>query len=328
MTGHATTYLRWACSASRRCWSCSPATGILRGLQDTRTPLVVAVGGNVANVVLNVLLVYGLDLGHRRLRDRHRPRPARLRRGARGRRGPRRPPRRVRRCGPTCPGVRRAAHAGVALVVRTLTLRASPAGDDVRRRHARRDRHRRPAARHDAVDVPGLRPGRDRDRRPGDHRPLPRRRRPRGHPRGHRPDGPVGLAVRRRHRRAARAVRPAARAACSPTTRPCTRPCGRCCWSRRSSSRVAGRGLRPRRGPHRRRGRPLPRLGRARSCSRCSRPWPGWRSRRVARPRARGALGGVRRRVHGQPGASSCTGAPAAAPGWSPAYRHGRRLPP
>lgn len=39
------------------------ATGILRGLQDTRTPLAVAVGGNVANVLLNLWLVYGLDLG-------------------------------------------------------------------------------------------------------------------------------------------------------------------------------------------------------------------------------------------------------------------------
>ncbi|HXH81049.1 MATE family efflux transporter [Nocardioides sp.] len=39
------------------------ATGVLRGLQDTRTPLWVAVGGNVANIVLNVVFVYGLDLG-------------------------------------------------------------------------------------------------------------------------------------------------------------------------------------------------------------------------------------------------------------------------
>lgn len=38
-------------------------TGILRGLQDTRTPLVIAVLGNLANVGLNVWLVYGLDLG-------------------------------------------------------------------------------------------------------------------------------------------------------------------------------------------------------------------------------------------------------------------------
>jgi putative MATE family efflux protein len=39
------------------------ATGVLRGLQDTKTPLYVAVAGNVLNVVLNVVLVYGLGLG-------------------------------------------------------------------------------------------------------------------------------------------------------------------------------------------------------------------------------------------------------------------------
>ncbi|WP_282791244.1 MATE family efflux transporter [Streptomyces sp. CC224B] len=39
------------------------ATGVLRGLQDTKTPLYVAVGGFIANGLLNVLLVYGFDLG-------------------------------------------------------------------------------------------------------------------------------------------------------------------------------------------------------------------------------------------------------------------------
>ena len=39
------------------------ATGLLRGLQDTRTPLVVAIAGFGANIVLNVALVYGAGLG-------------------------------------------------------------------------------------------------------------------------------------------------------------------------------------------------------------------------------------------------------------------------
>ncbi|KAB1654575.1 MATE family efflux transporter [Pseudoclavibacter chungangensis] len=39
------------------------ATGLFRGLQDTRTPLVVAIGGFTANALLNALLIYGLGLG-------------------------------------------------------------------------------------------------------------------------------------------------------------------------------------------------------------------------------------------------------------------------
>ncbi|RUQ98324.1 MATE family efflux transporter [Labedella endophytica] len=39
------------------------ATGVLRGLQDTRTPLVVAVGGFGANAALNAVLIYGAGWG-------------------------------------------------------------------------------------------------------------------------------------------------------------------------------------------------------------------------------------------------------------------------
>ncbi|PPL15050.1 MATE family efflux transporter [Microterricola pindariensis] len=39
------------------------ATGLLRGLQDTRTPLYVAGLGFAANIVLNFLFIYGLGLG-------------------------------------------------------------------------------------------------------------------------------------------------------------------------------------------------------------------------------------------------------------------------
>ena len=38
-------------------------TGYLRGLQDTRTPLAIAVGTGALNLVLEVVLVYGLDMG-------------------------------------------------------------------------------------------------------------------------------------------------------------------------------------------------------------------------------------------------------------------------
>lgn len=39
------------------------ATGLLRGLQDTRTPLAVAVAGFAANIALNAVFIYGLGLG-------------------------------------------------------------------------------------------------------------------------------------------------------------------------------------------------------------------------------------------------------------------------
>lgn len=41
------------------------ATGLLRGLQDTRTPLAVAVAGFAANIVLNYLFIYVAGLGIR-----------------------------------------------------------------------------------------------------------------------------------------------------------------------------------------------------------------------------------------------------------------------
>lgn len=39
------------------------ATGVLRGLQDARTPLIVAAAGFSANIALNAFLIYGLGLG-------------------------------------------------------------------------------------------------------------------------------------------------------------------------------------------------------------------------------------------------------------------------
>ena len=122
--GYATTYLRLAFLGVTPLLVMLAATGVLRGLQDTRTPLVVAVAGNLLNVALNDRLVYSLDLG--------------IAGSALGTdvaqlasaaalvvvvvRAARREGASLR---PDLAGVRRAAHAGAALVVRTLTLRAS-----------------------------------------------------------------------------------------------------------------------------------------------------------------------------------------------------------
>lgn len=121
---HATTYLRWAFLGVIPLLVMLASTGILRGLQDTRTPLYVAVAGNMINVVLNVLLVYGFDLGIAGSAigtDLAQLASATalvlvVVRAARREGAP---------LTPDLPGVRRAAHAGVALVIRTLTLRAS-----------------------------------------------------------------------------------------------------------------------------------------------------------------------------------------------------------
>ncbi|MCX5332893.1 MATE family efflux transporter [Streptomyces sp. NBC_00140] len=60
---YATTYLRISSLGIPAMLVVLASTGVLRGLQDTKTPLYVAIGGFVANAVLNVGLVYGADLG-------------------------------------------------------------------------------------------------------------------------------------------------------------------------------------------------------------------------------------------------------------------------
>jgi putative MATE family efflux protein len=127
--GHlAATYLRIALLGTVPLVLMLAATGVMRGLQDTRTPLVVAVVGNLANIVLNVVLVYGVGsidgLG--------------IAGSALGTlvaqvgsavalvwvvvRGARRESASLR---PDLTGIRQAGRAGVPLIVRTLMLRAS-----------------------------------------------------------------------------------------------------------------------------------------------------------------------------------------------------------
>ncbi|WP_367129989.1 MULTISPECIES: MATE family efflux transporter [Streptomyces] len=120
---HATTYLRISALGMPAMLILLAATGVLRGLQDTRTPLYVAVGGFALNGALNAGLVYGTGLG--------------IAGSAWGTviaqwamtavylavvlRGARRHDASLR---PDAAGIRACARAGVPLLVRTLSLRA------------------------------------------------------------------------------------------------------------------------------------------------------------------------------------------------------------
>lgn len=59
----ATTYLRIAAFGLPGVLLTLASTGVLRGLQDTRTPLYVVIATNLANIGLNLVLVYAVGLG-------------------------------------------------------------------------------------------------------------------------------------------------------------------------------------------------------------------------------------------------------------------------
>ena len=100
------------------------ATGVLRGLQDTRTPLVVAVAANLVNIVLNLVFVYGLSWGI----TGSAAGTLMAQGGAAGALAVRvgRDARRYgARLAPHLPGISAALAVGVPLLVRTLTLRTA-----------------------------------------------------------------------------------------------------------------------------------------------------------------------------------------------------------
>ncbi|WP_022882418.1 MATE family efflux transporter [Gryllotalpicola ginsengisoli] len=63
VSAQASAYLRVSMAGLPAMLVVYAATGLLRGLQDTRTPLAVAVAGFAANAGLNALFIYGLGLG-------------------------------------------------------------------------------------------------------------------------------------------------------------------------------------------------------------------------------------------------------------------------
>jgi putative MATE family efflux protein len=60
---HALTYLRIGCLGAPAMLVALACTGYLRGLQDTRTPLAIAVASAVFNLALEIVFVYGFDWG-------------------------------------------------------------------------------------------------------------------------------------------------------------------------------------------------------------------------------------------------------------------------
>ncbi|MFJ9622853.1 MATE family efflux transporter [Streptomyces sp. NPDC101181] len=120
---YAITYLRISVLGIPAMLVVLAATGVLRGLQDTRTPLYVAIGGFTANAVLNVTLVYGAGLGIAGSAWGTVIAQAGMAaaylivvvRGARQHGASLRP---------DAAGIRASARAGVPLLVRTLSLRA------------------------------------------------------------------------------------------------------------------------------------------------------------------------------------------------------------
>ena len=60
---YAVTYLRIAAIGFPAAFLALGATGYLRGVADLTTPLVIVIAGNVVNVILEVLFVYGFDWG-------------------------------------------------------------------------------------------------------------------------------------------------------------------------------------------------------------------------------------------------------------------------
>ncbi|GIG40920.1 MATE family efflux transporter [Cellulomonas phragmiteti] len=63
VAAQAVTYLRWSAPGLPGMLLVLAATGALRGMLDTRTPLAVAASGAVANAALNAALIYGAGLG-------------------------------------------------------------------------------------------------------------------------------------------------------------------------------------------------------------------------------------------------------------------------
>lgn len=119
---HAVAYLRWSAPGLPGMLTVLAATGVLRGMLDTRTPLWVAATGALLNAVLSVALVLGLGMGvaGSGLGTAVAQLAMAAALGAVVVRGARRQPLRLR---PTASGLRSGLRTGTPLLVRTASLR-------------------------------------------------------------------------------------------------------------------------------------------------------------------------------------------------------------
>jgi putative MATE family efflux protein len=124
VASHAETYLRISLFGIPAMLLVLAATGVLRGLQDTRTPLLVAATGAAVNVPLNVVLVHGAGLGIAgsaigtvAIQSAMAAVFAAIVRAGALRHGT--------SLRPHWPGVRRSFGAGIPLLIRTLAMRVA-----------------------------------------------------------------------------------------------------------------------------------------------------------------------------------------------------------
>ena len=123
VTAGAQTYLRISLLGAPGMLAVLAGTGILRGLQNTRTPLLISVTANVVNVALNATFVLGLRWGIAgsawgTVIAQNAAAAAYLAMVGAGAR------RAGVRLGPDLAGLKAAARTGAALVIRTLALQA------------------------------------------------------------------------------------------------------------------------------------------------------------------------------------------------------------
>ena len=174
VTPFAVTYLRISILGAPALLLALAGAGYLRGMQDTKTTLVIAVLANAANLLIELLFVLRARPRHRGLGVGHRPRAVRRRHRLRRDRRPRGATRRRVVAAAARRDARQRDRRQSAGRAHRVADRRAAHRDRDRVAHQRRRGGRAPDL-HAGVPVPGALARRARDRRAGDGRAVPRR---------------------------------------------------------------------------------------------------------------------------------------------------------